>query len=438
LTRRLFTSIAICVCVLTAPRVVRAQDVPLSDLLPELINADIFLAPPPAGFQSHATHFVPGADQQNVPYFFNQQLILQLGTFPLGSPSGGFSYSFDSSTGTFQRSTQTFGPAFAERALTIGKKRFSVGANFQYSKYTTFEGAQLDNGEVKFYLHHASVTTPPAFFEGDLIEVALNLEVSSNTTTLFANYGLTNAWDVAIAVPIQHVSMDASVDATVLRVATGATSPIHTFPNGTTEQTFTSSGSASGIGDILLRTKYRFLSMKGGGLAAGVDFRLPTGDEQNLLGTGSTQATFTFIGSSAYGKFAPHYNLAYTASTEGNVDDNIPAISDEFDYKFGTEFGVSPTITLSADFIGRTLIDSGRLQFGNNTYNYMSAAGVPGSITVNELNTTDKSLNLTSLVVGGKFNVAGNLLINANVLFSLGSRGVTAPVTPVIGAEYSF
>jgi len=426
------------VCVLTAPRVVRAQDVPLSDLLPELINADIFLAPPPAGFQSHATHFVPGADQQNVPYFFNQQLILQLGTFPLGSPSGGFSYSFDSSTGTFQRSTQTFGPAFAERALTIGKKRFSVGANFQYSKYTTFEGAQLDNGEVKFYLHHASVTTPPAFFEGDLIEVALNLEVSSNTTTLFANYGLTNAWDVAIAVPIQHVSMDASVDATVLRVATGATSPIHTFPNGTTEQTFTSSGSASGIGDILLRTKYRFLSMKGGGLAAGVDFRLPTGDEQNLLGTGSTQATFTFIGSSAYGKFAPHYNLAYTASTEGNVDDNIPAISDEFDYKFGTEFGVSPTITLSADFIGRTLIDSGRLQFGNNTYNYMSAAGVPGSITVNELNTTDKSLNLTSLVVGGKFNVAGNLLINANVLFSLGSRGVTAPVTPVIGAEYSF
>src|SRR6185503_12622428 len=103
------------------------------------------------------------------------------------SPSGGFSYTFDSSTGTFQRGTQTFGPAFAERALTIGKKRFSVGANFQYSKYTTFEGKSLDDGEVKFYLHHAPINTPPAFFEGDLIEAALNLDVSSNTTTIFAN-----------------------------------------------------------------------------------------------------------------------------------------------------------------------------------------------------------------------------------------------------------
>jgi len=432
LTRRLFTSIAVCLCVVTAPTVARAQDVPLSQLLVDLIQQDIRLAPPTVGL-SHEAHFVPGADQQIAPYFFNQQLILQLGTFPLGSPSGGFSYSFDSSTGTFQRSTQTFGPAFAERALTIGKKRFSVGANFQYSKYTTFEGADLDNGEVKFYLHHAPIGNPPLFFEGDLIETALNLEVSSNTTTLFANYGLTNAWDVAIAVPIQHVTMDASVDATVLRLATG-TLPIHTFPNGTIEQTFTSSGSASGIGDILLRTKFRFLSMKGGGLAGGVDFRLPTGDEENLLGTGATQATFTFIGSSTRGSFAPHFNIAYTASTESDIVE----IPDEFDYTFGAEFGVSPTVTLSADFIGRSLIDSGRLQFGDNTYNYMSATGVPGSITVNELNTTDKSLNLTSLVVGGKFNVAGNLLINANVLFSLGSRGVTAPFTPVIGAEYSF
>jgi hypothetical protein len=411
--------------------------VPLSQLLVDLIQSDIRLAPPAVGV-SHEAHFVPGPDQQIAPYFFNQQLILQLGTFPLGSPSGGFSYMFDSTTGTFQRATATFGPLFAERALTIGKKRFSVGANWQYSKYSTFEGADLNNGDIKFYLTHAPVGAliglPPFFFEGDLIEAALRLDVSSNTTTMFANYGLTNAWDVSVAVPFQHVQMDAAVDATVLRLATGDTSTIHQFPNGTNKQTFTSSGNASGIGDVLIRTKYRFLNVGGGGLAAAVDVRLPTGDEDNLLGTGVTQTTFMFVASSTHGRFAPHFNTGYTASSSGGIVD----IPNEFAYRGGAEFEASPRITVVGDFLGRTLINSGRMEFGQTTHNYMNSAGTPGSITLTELQTTDKSLNLTSLAVGGKFNIAGNLLINANVLISLGSRGITAPVTPLVGVDYSF
>jgi hypothetical protein len=431
---RILRAVAVCTyALLLLPSTAKAQDVPLSQLLVDLIQSDIRLAPPAVGL-SHEAHFVPGADQQIAPFFFNQQLILQLGTFPLGSPSGGFSYMFDSGTGTFQRATATFGPLFAERALTIGKKRFSVGANWQYSKYSTFEGTDLDSGDIKFYLTHAPVGNPPFFFEGDLIEAALRLDVSSNTTTMFANYGLTNAWDVSVAVPFQHVKMDAAVDATVLRLATGDTSTIHQFPNGTTQQTFTSTGSASGIGDILIRTKYRFLNVGGGGLAAAVDVRLPTGDEENLLGTGATQTTFMFVASSSHGRFAPHFNTGYTASSSGDLVD----IPNEFSYRGGTEFEASPRITIVGDFLGRTLINSGRMEFGQTTHNFMSALGVPGSITTTELHTTDKSLNLTSLAVGGKFNIAGNLLINANVLFSLGSRGVTAPVTPLVGVDYSF
>ncbi len=429
--KRILTAVAVCAYVVLPSSPADAQGVPLSQLLTDLIQSDVRLAPPAVG-PSHEAHFVPGADQQIAPYFFNQQLILQLGTFPLGSPSGGFSYMFDSGTGTFQRATETFGPAFAERASTIGRRRVSVGANWQYSKYSTFEGADLDNGDIKFYLSHA-----PAggfFFEGDLVQAALRLDVSSSTTTVFANYGVTDAWDIAIALPFQHVEMDAAVDATVLRLATGDSSTIHQFPNGTTAQTFTSSGSASGIGDILVRTKYRFLSMGGGGLAAGVDVRLPSGDDENLLGTGATQATFTLIGSRTSGRFAPHVNVGYTASSSGDLVE----IPDEFGFRAGTEFAASPAITLSADIIGRTLIDAGRLQFGDNTHTYTTALGDPGSIVLTELAPTDKSLNLTSLAVGGKFNVAGNLLINANLLFSLGSRGVTAPVTPVIGVDYSF
>jgi hypothetical protein len=228
--------------------------------------------------------------------------------------------------------------------------------------------------------------------------------------------------------------MDATVNATVLRLATGSTSPIHTFPNGTINQTFTGSGDASGIGDVLLRTKYRFLSTGGGGLAAGVDVRLPTGDDQNLLGTGATQATLTFIGSSTNGRLAPHFNVGYTASSSGDLVD----IPNEFGYRIGTEFLASPVVTLNADLIGRTLIDVDRLQWGDNEFTYRNSSGSTFTTTFRELNSTNNALNLTTLAVGGKFNVTGNLLVNANVLFALTSRGLTSRVTPVIGFDYSF
>ncbi len=215
---------------------VRAQDVPLSQLLVKLIQSDIRLAPPPAGFASHEAHFLAGVDQQLAPYFFNQQLLVQIATFPIGSPSGGFAFTFDPGLGTFQRATESFGPTFAERALTNGRGRLTVGANFQYSKYSSFEGEDLDAGAIKFYLHHAETTG--LFFEGDLIETALDLDLSSSTTTLFGNYGLTDNFDLAVSLPIVSVSMDARVAATVLRLATGASSSLHSFPNGTTTNTY--------------------------------------------------------------------------------------------------------------------------------------------------------------------------------------------------------
>lgn len=428
---RILAALAAYGIVSLTPSTARAQDVPLSELLVDLIQSDIRLAPPAVGL-NHEAHFIPGVNQEIAPYFFNQQLIVQLGTFPIGSPSGGFSYMFDSATGTFQRATQSFGPAFAERSQTVGRNRVTVGFNYQYSRYSSFEGEDLDNGDIKFYLRHAPASG--LFFEGDVIEAALRLEVSSSTTTFFANYGLTDQWDLAVAVPIQRVSMDAAVDATVLRLATGATSTVHVFPNGTTTETFTSEGDASGIGDVLVRTKYRFLDTPGGGLAVGLDVRLPSGDVDNLLGTGATQATVSLIGSTTNGNLSPHFNVGYTGSSSGDT----VGIPNEFAYKIGTELIANPRVTLSADLIGRTLFDAGRLEFEDNTHTYMDFNLDPQSVVFTELNSTDKSLNLTNLAVGGKVNVAGNLLINANLLFALNSRGLTARVTPIIGLDYSF
>lgn len=412
------------------PSVVGAQD-RLSDLLVDLIQSDIILAPPQVG-QSHAAHFVPGSDQRLAPYLFNQQLLSQLATVPLGSSSGGFSYSFDTGAGTFTRTTQSFGPTFAERALTNGKGRLTFGGNFQYSRYSSFEGKNLRNGDVKFYLRHLAIAG--LFFEGDLVEAALKLKLSSNTTTIFSSYGITDTWDVAVAVPLVSVTMDATADATVLRLATGPTSPIHVFPNGTDKQSFNKSGSAFGVGDVLIRNKYRVLSRAGGGIAGNLDIRLPTGEAADLLGTGTLGVNASFIGSWVQGSLAPHFNVGYSAAGDSNVI-NVP---NEFVYRLGTEYVVSPRTTLSFDLFGRSLLDAGRLRYADTTWTYSSANGTRGSTTLNELTSAEGTLNISSLALGGKFNVSGNMLMSANLIVALTSAGVTARVTPVVGLEYSF
>jgi hypothetical protein len=419
---------------LVGPSRAYAQGVPLSKLLVNLIQSEIRLEPPPPGFVSHEAHFLPGENQELAPFLFNQQIVEQLSTFPTGTPSGGFSFSFDPATGAFQRATNSFGPSFADRALTNGRGKFTLGANWQYSKYTSFEGADLQDGEVKFYLGHQDIPGD-LFFEGDLVEAALKLDLSSSTTTIFANYGVTNAFDVAVSLPILRVKMDATIDARILRLATGqSTTNIHSFVGGADTASFSESGSANGIGDILVRAKYRFFSAGGGGLAAGVDVRLPTGDAEELLGTGATAATFSLIGSSSSGAFAPHFNVSYTASGESDV----VSIANEFTYKVGTEIVASPAVTINADFIGRTLIDAGRLGLSDITHAFRSSTGVPGSITLSEYVARDASVNLSSVAVGAKFNVSGNFLISANALFAVSNSGVTAPITPVVGFDYTF
>jgi hypothetical protein len=417
-------------------RLLHAQDRALSEILVELIQADVRLAPPPAGsgFATHEAHFLPGEDQVLTPYLFNQAIVSQLSTYPVGSPAGGFTYTFDPGLGTYSRSSNTFGSSFAERALTIGRGRFNIGANYQHASFNSFEGKDLDGGNVRFYLTHQF--TGGQFFEGDLVETALDLKLKTDTFSILANYGVTNRLDVGVAVPIIHVSLAASINATVLRLATAAIPGIHVFPDGGSTATFSDSGSATGIGDILVRGKYHFFAAGGGGLAAAIDLRLPTGDEDNLLGTGTTQSQFYLIGSRATNRFAPHFNIGYTVS--GESSNPFLNVTDEFNYVGGTEIHASERLTVNVDLIGRRLIDSGKLVDEPRTFNYAPQGGPPGSATFNEFAFRQGSLNLLTTAVGMKFNPRPNLLITANVLFPVTDAGIRSNPVPVIGFDYAF
>jgi hypothetical protein len=488
---------ALIIAIVLTPASTFAQNLPLAELLPDLVLRDIALVPMTAN-PPHDAHFSPLTNDPANPAIpivesFNGQMATQFSTFPLGSSSGGLTYVFDESVGTFRRSSTSFGPMFAERALTIGRRKLSAGFNYQHTTYNTFEGRDLDNGTIKFYLRHqdcchfADPATPTGFsltpltgtdtlnppFKGDLVETALSLRATTQTTAVFANYGATDRWDIGVAVPFVSVRLEASVLARIIRLVTqpppnAILSPadvqaalnVHTFElnNPSATRTFQRSGSATGLGDVVLRTKYHVLRTAAGGLAVAIDFRMPTGDKENLLGAG-TQAKVLLVASDERGRFGHHVNVGYTAAA-GTVA-GTPAgfsaaqVPDEINYTGGMEFVANPRLTLMGDVIGRTLRGAGRLSVVSKKFEYNEPTpllvGVPPgpgcggfigftckTASFDEFAPRPGNLTLLLGTGGVKFNLGGNLLLMGSVLLPLTDSGLRSRVTTVIGMDYAF
>ncbi len=280
------------------------------------------------------------------------------------------------------------------------------------------------------------------FFEGDVIQAALSLNVTTDTFALFANYGLTDRWDVGLAVPFVRVDLEASVLATIERLATGTNTNIHSFAGGNPNETIVNrNGDATGLGDIALRTKLRVFDLPAGGIAAGAEYRAPTGNEQDLLGAAS-QFKLLFIESSGTSRFTHHINLGYTFS--GNLDlETSPLISDEFpdefNYAVGVEFVAEPRVTIVGDIVGRTLRDAGRLDLVPKTFTFVTqGATSPSTMAFDEFEARAGNLNLVFGTVGVKVNPKGNMLFSASVLFPLTDAGLKSRITTVFGMDYAF
>ena len=456
---------------LLSPHVCLAQAIPLSSILPELLGNTITLLPSNLPDQpNHIAHFRPGADQLRVPAQVNQALLTLLSTYPLGSPSGGLTYTFDPALGSLTRSSNSFGPSFAERALTTGRGKVSVGFGYQHALYDTFEGLNLRQGEIQFFVPHTdccsrgaaatespdgSRLSPP--FEGDLIEASLSLEIASDTSVVFVSYGVSDRLDLSLAVPFVRVELNASVLARIDRLATSSEPSIHSFEGTNPDQhLFRLSGTAAGLGDIVLRGKYAFTSTGPIGLAGVVEARVPTGDETNLLGTGGVQTKVFGIASYNSGSLSPHLNVGYTFSSKGSLPD--ATLHDEILATAGFDFALNPRVTMSLDVVSRTVRGAGQMRLTEKTFDFTSAGsggggggGVGGggsgrpptltetqSVKRTELQLTPGNLQLYLGAAGVRFNPWRTVLVTANLLFPLTEAGLRDRVTPVVGIDYVF
>ncbi|MFQ5789535.1 MAG: hypothetical protein ACE5JI_03575 [Acidobacteriota bacterium] len=386
----------------------------------------------PSG-DTHSAHFNSAFQAEFTQ--FGTALSSKLASVPLPSPASGFTYEFDPALGVFARSTQSFGPVLAERAETIGGRRFSFGFTFQQFTFDTIEGQDL--GNVLAVFTHDGFELRGGREDVVTTVNAIDAEVSQFTT--FLTYGVTDRLDLSIAIPFVSADLTVVSDATIRRIGTSDES-IHFFRELDGDvgdrRVFTAFGSASGLGDVTLRLKGTVLKKGAAGLALGLDLRVPTGDEENLLGVGAPGVKPFVVWSTSYGPFSPHINAGYlwngSSLLAGDPSSGKAShLPDQAFYVVGADIGVSSRFTLSFDVLGQYVFDSPRLV--RQDFHALDGKSVFPNVTFRE-----DSFNELSAAVGFKLNLVEDLLLDFNVLFNVDDNGLRDKVTPLIGLEYAF
>jgi hypothetical protein len=407
----------------------------LALLIPELFGPDGLKVDSQARLpdgSTHSAHFNSAFQSQFTQ--FNIALASQLAAIPMPSPASGFTYTFDETLGVYQRSTQSFGPILVERPETLGKGKLSFGVSYQYYSFDSLEG--LDLGAVPAVFTHDDAQLGGG--RSDVVTTLTGIDTSVNQMVLSLSYGLGGRLDLSLAVPFVSASLDAHSTAEIERV--GTTNPaIHFYGKGGgdygTSAVYSDSGQASGIGDLVLRLKGHAVRGDRLGVALGLDLRLPTGDEEDLLGLGTLGLRPFAALAFSHGRVAPHLNVGYQWNGESVLAGDVATghkeeMPDQVTYAGGLDIGVTKRLTLALDVVGAYVIDSPRLV--QQTFTTAGGTSYP------QIGFVTESYGIANGSAGVKINLFGRMLLDVNVLFKLNNSGLRDKVTPLVGLEYAF
>jgi hypothetical protein len=415
--------------------------------------------------------FVP-AQFAGMPAQLNQALGFQLATFPLDM---GLNTSKPGSE--YVPSHYGFGPAFTVHAGSVGRGKWSASFNYQNVSFGSIDGIGLDSGQLGFALKApASIQSQ---FGREVLYQSLTLRVQQDVATLGIVYGATDRVDIGIGIPLVHLELEGQVRS---QIFPPGPSPVPGVPSTFThyfdvypvtptdidgcsatsvdvvEVPQVAAGptllltdmvrqnarvvgrrcSASGLGDIVAHARVRLTSSETNALGVSIDARLPTGDEDQLLGTGGTRTTGALVWSGRAGRLLPHANVGYTFSV-GNgsaLFNTVPtatgpaasptpldlSIPDEIEFAGGTDVVVARRFTFGIDAFGRRIQDLRRVRIDSTT----AAALTPGDPAVPGTLLQSDGLGATLLVGVGAAQVAltDRTVLKANIMFPLFGDGL--------------
>jgi hypothetical protein len=316
-------------------------------------------------------------------------MLAELNTLPTNSPASGFTYRLDPELGANVRSSSNFGPFFMDRSLTAGKGQMSFGIAMNDAVFDNIDGRPLADGTL--VATAARLVADPQPFDTE----TLTIRIRTQTLTILGHIGVADRVDVSAAVPVVAVGLDGT--------------RLNTY-RGTSVVQATASATSSGLGDVRFGAKYGAVRRGGSGLSIAGEVKLPTGDTDNLRGTGYVEFTPRVIGSWERDRVALHGNLGYA----------IGQRSDEVEYAGGLAIAAHGRFTVMTELMGRRIASGGRLV--NVVESHPDLAGVE---TI-RLSSTRQATTQVQAAAGFRWNVATTWLVSVNLLRPLTTAGLNA------------
>lgn len=331
----------------------------------------------------------------------NSELNSEKGSFPVSSTGGGFTFQYDSELEVFTRTTDSLGPIFAERAATLGGKKFNFGFSYTYIDYSKLRGKDLHDLSSTVFLDEKQK-------DKNVLQLDFDISVKSNLFSFYGTYGITDRWDVSLLIPILQVQVDVDSAGRILNrtkeKGAGGKTLGYSFDTGETISDSVS-GASTGIGDIFLRNKYNLFTSKWIDCTSALDVKFQTGNEEELLGTGRTSIKPFIIFSKSVGRFTPHLNLGYEFNSGSEGHDRVV-------YTFGSDYG-----------------------FGKGNNHFSIAADIIGS------RKTEKATignDIVDFSTGFKWSPRSGMLVFVSVQTPINDDGLRAEWIPTAGYELNY
>ena len=378
----------------------------------------------------HGNHFLPSLAKGNstVISFVGDAIGKASSNVPVGATSSGATFTFVG--GLPVKTSTSAGPIFGERSQTLGRGRYFLGGNITAIKYTTLNGIPLSSLSLNF--NHEDVDPTGTYgdptFENELIALTLDLDVNVFVGTLAFTYGLTDFIDIGVTVPMVRTSIKGQSTAQILPFATNTA--IHRFAGTDVDPVLRAASSldatATGLGDVIARAKINLGQSTKLGAALLAEGRFATGDDENLLGAGSSQLRVLGIAAAQFGTFSPHINAGYIVR---NGDAENDAIT--------TTIGFDNLMTDWSTFAAGIVAE---FQMGDNKFSMPDPIvyTIPFNRQVPATSIPNRKENLLAITVGTKFTVRGGSVLTTNALFPLRKAGLQPDFLWTTGLEFSF
>jgi hypothetical protein len=364
-------------------------------------------------------------DEPEVAEFLLNRVIMQSQTFPTASSASGFVFAWGGGA-TPSLTSELYGPLYAERGLTNGRRQLSATLTYQRLFWRSLDGSELRNDD-------------PGLAWGDFNYDGLGssyvglcrMNIDTDMLVGALNYGVTDRLDVRVAVPWVRTRVEGSNEFVDFAVQGNQLTAVGAETGFVPQGRYYVEGESSGLGDIELGAKFAVVSGTSGALALSGAVRLGTGSAEDMTGTGETQGRVSLIGSLERGPLSPHVQVGFFGAGE--------ALYDEVNYVGGLSVRAIPNrLTLNAEFVGRRLFGVQGFRAGREFGRFRSV-NTSDTLVLREFVGERNDIDLFFVAGGARARLWSQLLATAYVLVPTGGAGLQARrPTASVGLNYAF